>query len=590
MGDAIERLVEKATSDYLIQADWETNLRLIDMIQQEPGHAREIVRCCQKRLRMKSRNQYYALELLEALVKNCEATHQFINAREFQDDMLKLGASKKSKENVREKVLDLIQYWADSFQRRPDMQGFSRTYMELRKQGIAFPLRRKEAPLTFAAPTVAPGSARTYGGGAPPAPVQDIAIDPRNLAPVRESVNLLNEMIAFLVPENPEDDPTSNELIQEMLGAVRNAAPKLQALLQNAAGSMNESQLADLFALNDDLTRALGSYDELVAKRNSYRERGWPRQAAPPASTASAGRPNIHAPPPAAAAKPPAVDLLGDLQDIFGAPAPALSQMPPTYQPNPYGMAPAPVQAHAPATYNPFSPSQAHQPAHAPTPVTPAASEPDDFDLFTASRYSSPSAAPAHAHAPTSAPAPAISATSTYPPPMGAAPLIPTSATASMGRPGQSAPFGLAAPPASTQPVGMYGAPSGPMMGAPTSQPNYANPFGGGGAGMGSNPGMMGGMGHPGMMMGPNPGMVGGMGGSPGVMRPGMPAGTGSNPGMMGGMGMANPGMMGGMGSNPGMMGQTSAYPQMYGGMAAPAPSGFPSYPNPSLASGGRPQ
>lgn len=54
-------------------------------------------------------------------------------------------------------ALDLVQYWADSFQTRRDLPSFNQTHLLLKRAGIAFPPRRKDEP-----PIVFKGRARMF--------------------------------------------------------------------------------------------------------------------------------------------------------------------------------------------------------------------------------------------------------------------------------------------------------------------------------------------------------------------------------------------------------------------------------------------
>ena len=53
---------------------------------------------------------------------------------------------------VQEKVLTLIQTWADAFQKHPDLQGVSEVYQELKLKGVEFPMTN----LDTMAPVVTP--------------------------------------------------------------------------------------------------------------------------------------------------------------------------------------------------------------------------------------------------------------------------------------------------------------------------------------------------------------------------------------------------------------------------------------------------
>lgn len=53
---------------------------------------------------------------------------------------LNLGPKNDPPSIVQEKVLSLIQSWADAFRNQPDLQGVYQVYKELRQKGIEFPM------------------------------------------------------------------------------------------------------------------------------------------------------------------------------------------------------------------------------------------------------------------------------------------------------------------------------------------------------------------------------------------------------------------------------------------------------------------
>lgn len=53
---------------------------------------------------------------------------------------LNLGPKNDPPSIVQEKVLSLIQSWADAFRNQPDLQGVYQVYRELRQKGIEFPM------------------------------------------------------------------------------------------------------------------------------------------------------------------------------------------------------------------------------------------------------------------------------------------------------------------------------------------------------------------------------------------------------------------------------------------------------------------
>lgn len=51
-----------------------------------------------------------------------------------------LGPKNDPPSIVQEKVLSLIQSWADAFRNQPELQGVYQVYRELRQKGIEFPM------------------------------------------------------------------------------------------------------------------------------------------------------------------------------------------------------------------------------------------------------------------------------------------------------------------------------------------------------------------------------------------------------------------------------------------------------------------
>lgn len=51
-----------------------------------------------------------------------------------------LGPKNDPPADLQEKVLTLIQSWADAFQQHPELQGVNQVYQELKSKGIEFPM------------------------------------------------------------------------------------------------------------------------------------------------------------------------------------------------------------------------------------------------------------------------------------------------------------------------------------------------------------------------------------------------------------------------------------------------------------------
>jgi hypothetical protein len=79
--------------------------------------------------------------VLETCVKNCGKNfHVLVANKEFIQELVKLiGPKYDPPTAVQEKVLSLIQIWADTFNTQPDLKGVVEVYQELRNKGIEFP-------------------------------------------------------------------------------------------------------------------------------------------------------------------------------------------------------------------------------------------------------------------------------------------------------------------------------------------------------------------------------------------------------------------------------------------------------------------
>lgn len=74
-------------------------------------------------------------------MKNCGKNfHVLVANKEFIQELVKLiGPKYDPPTAVQEKVLSLIQIWADTFNSQPDLKGVVEVYQELRNKGIEFP-------------------------------------------------------------------------------------------------------------------------------------------------------------------------------------------------------------------------------------------------------------------------------------------------------------------------------------------------------------------------------------------------------------------------------------------------------------------
>ncbi|XP_043944871.1 TOM1-like protein 2 [Protopterus annectens] len=111
---------------------------------------KDAIRALRKRLNGNKnyREVMLALTVLETCVKNCgHRFHVLVANRDFIDGILVkiINARNNPPTIVQDKVLALIQAWADAFRSSPDLTGVVHIYEELKRKGIEFPMADLDA-------------------------------------------------------------------------------------------------------------------------------------------------------------------------------------------------------------------------------------------------------------------------------------------------------------------------------------------------------------------------------------------------------------------------------------------------------------
>lgn len=138
--------IEQATDGGLPSENWALNMEICDIINETEDGPRDGIKAIKKRLTQAAGKNYtivmYTLTVLETCVKNCgKRFHTLACAREFITELVKMiGPKNEPPTVVQEKVLSLIQTWADAFQNQPHTQGVVQVYQELKAKGMQFPM------------------------------------------------------------------------------------------------------------------------------------------------------------------------------------------------------------------------------------------------------------------------------------------------------------------------------------------------------------------------------------------------------------------------------------------------------------------
>ncbi|KAM8991806.1 hepatocyte growth factor-regulated tyrosine kinase substrate isoform 2-T2 [Ara ararauna] len=150
-GGAFERLLDKATSQLLLETDWESILQICDMIRQGDTQAKYAVNAIKKKVNDKNPHvALYALEVMESVVKNCGQTvHDEVANKQTMEELKEI-LKRQVETSVRSKILYLIQAWAHAFRNEPKYKVVQDTYQIMKVEGHVFP-EFKESDAMFAA-------------------------------------------------------------------------------------------------------------------------------------------------------------------------------------------------------------------------------------------------------------------------------------------------------------------------------------------------------------------------------------------------------------------------------------------------------
>lgn len=269
---AMAGLVERATSDMLIGPDWAMNIEICDILNRDPGQAKDVVKGVKKRLGNKnSKVQLLTLTLLETLIKNCgDVVHMHVAEKDILHEMVKMVKKKHPDFHVKEKILMLIDTWQEAFGGpRARYPQYYAAYQELLRAGAVFPHRSESSAPIFTPPQTQPLSnypqsvrSPDYQHEAPEASAgSDFPIlSLTEIQNARGIMDVLAEMLNALDPGNREG--LRQEVIVDLVEQCRSYKQRVVQLVNTTS---DEDLLGQGLALNDDLQRVLAKHDAIAA-------------------------------------------------------------------------------------------------------------------------------------------------------------------------------------------------------------------------------------------------------------------------------------------------------------------------------------
>ncbi|XP_048658333.1 target of Myb protein 1 isoform X1 [Marmota marmota marmota] len=310
--------IEKATDGSLQGEDWALNMEICDIINETEEGPKDAFRAVKKRI-VGNKNFHevmLALTVLETCVKNCgHRFHVLVASQDFVESVLVRTILPRNNPPtiVHDKVLSLIQSWADAFRSSPDLTGVVAVYEDLRRKGLEFPMTDLDMLSPIHTPQRTVFNSETSSGQnslgsdsgqrgelsqhSTPLPTpallpSDAPITPTpeqigklrsELEMVSGNVRVMSEMLTELVPTQAE--PADLELLQELHRTCRAMQQRVLELIPRIA---NEQLTEELLIVNDNLNNVFLRHERFERFRTGQTAKA-PSEAEPAADLIDMG-------------------------------------------------------------------------------------------------------------------------------------------------------------------------------------------------------------------------------------------------------------------------------------------------------------
>ncbi|XP_078807372.1 target of Myb1 membrane trafficking protein isoform X4 [Oryzias latipes] len=278
---AVGQRIERATSSSLQSEDWELNLEICDTINSSEEGPKDAIRAIKKRIigNKNFKEVMLTLTVLETCVKNCgNRFHILVTTRDFIEGVLvrAIIPSNNPPLIVHDRVLGIIQAWADAFRSSPDLTGVVSVYEDLRRKGLEFPVTPQEGympvqttkkTLSGNGPAVTALPAVRLSSQTPQTSVLTLALDGTNpftpsqvqrlktdLGMVRSNLSIMSDMMRQL-------DPVTVKQADMELLELYTVCKEMQDRIVKIIPKLNEEKLIEeLLAANDEMNTAFTRY------------------------------------------------------------------------------------------------------------------------------------------------------------------------------------------------------------------------------------------------------------------------------------------------------------------------------------------
>ncbi|XP_061605590.1 target of Myb protein 1 isoform X5 [Phyllopteryx taeniolatus] len=233
--------IEIATSSSLPSEDWSLNMEICDMINSSEEGPKDAVRAIKKRIvgNKNFKEVMLALTVLETCVKNCGYRfHILVTTRDFIEGVLVRSIIPRNNPPliVHDRVLGIIQAWADAFRSSPDLTGVVSVYEDLRRKGLEFPMTELDGYPSVQAP-------------------KRVGALKAELGVVRTNLTMMSDMMSQL------DPITVKQAAKELLEQLYTVCKEMQNRIVKIVPRLSEEKLIEeLLATNDEMNTTFSRY------------------------------------------------------------------------------------------------------------------------------------------------------------------------------------------------------------------------------------------------------------------------------------------------------------------------------------------
>ncbi|XP_047428826.1 target of Myb protein 1 isoform X5 [Mugil cephalus] len=232
--------IERATGSSLPSEDWELNMEICDMINSSEEGPRDAVRALKKRIvgNKNFKEVMLALTVLETCVKNCGYRfHILVTTRDFIEGILVRSIIPRNNPPLilHDRVLGIIQAWADAFRSSPDLTGVVSVYEDLRRKGLEFPMTELDG----------------YSPVQASKKIKKLKIE---LGVVRSNLTMMSDMMSQL-------DPVTVKQADMELLELYTVCKEMQDRIVKIVPRLSEEKLIEeILATNDEMNTAFSRY------------------------------------------------------------------------------------------------------------------------------------------------------------------------------------------------------------------------------------------------------------------------------------------------------------------------------------------